>query len=142
MKLEKLLEKSEEVQRVTQNLLERLEEVEDALIKVVEKINTSSEFLEKFDYEGIGLRWKRSNVGGHIYLTYRGKVIPVKPSNLGKGRYLHGDFNSWIDFCTREEVLFVAHNLRAYCEHFQKVLNTLEKETEEALEEIPEVEIK
>ena len=80
--------------------------------------------------QGFHVREIRSNVGSETYLINQdGKVLNMCRAG-GGGKYLHGDFNAWIEYANYKEGLaFVDHMSTAFSDYAAACVDQIEMKT-------------
>lgn len=131
----------EERERVTQEALDAWEKIEDFIMEKFDRgtiIRVSSDIVLK-------VAKIYTNVGGYetilfgskeYYGEYDWKEIPTKTSSFGKGYYLHGNFNYWMQFADRDFTLRILQNARLILEKVKEKLENQVEQAKRAKEEV------
>lgn len=139
--MKEILKKAEAVKRITDKKLEEVNSVIEDLVMLLREYHLDdNQTLKKFDYHGFGFGWICSNVGCDLDLWELNEFtrFPARRADFGKGRYQHGDFNSFFKFMSYTQTKRFIKILPNFIENFTEVLDNLRQE----IEDLPKIEIK
>jgi len=134
--MERMIEKLETRERVTEKLLEILEEImkkvayelpADLINKTFNNVKIKNVSWNRGQFKET--YWALNEDEGYI-------LIPNNTNNIGESEYLHGDYNCHVSYATAEQIITFCTNLKGYLEQMTNKVEEQNKELENILEKL------
>ena len=134
--MNKMIEKLETRERVTEKLLENLEQL---MKKVAYELPSD---LRNEEFNGIKIKdvsWNRGQFTETYWALNEDEgyiLIPNSTNNIGVSEYLHGDYNCNVSYATAEQIITFCTNLKGYLEQMTNKVEEQSKELESILKKL------
>jgi len=130
--MERMIEKLETRERVTEKLLKNLEELME---KVAHELPSD---LRNEEFSNIGIRnvsWNRGQFNETYWALYGEEgedgydiLIPNNTNNIGVSEYLHGDYHCHVRYATTEQIIIFCSKIKPY---LKQVISKIEEQNKE-----------
>jgi len=134
--IDELRSKYEMFKKITQKRLDEANELINILISAIKESKLDNDvdimLFDNIEYN-IGFRFRgNKQIGRYIYLVLlsNDNAFPLNINDIGRGKYLAGNFNAYIHYMDTKEVLDTLRKLPDYVKFVNSKLDELIKEFE------------